>query len=327
MDTDGQLTFEDDAATIGYKLGFQLLDRRDFRSALKVFKDLEDRRGGKPELKQIITAVEFWEKEYYGKPDAPPGAEDERIRFLKDRWAKFEKKYNSANLGVPEIRDLIKKTAFSEVRDLLLERFRGSNVPDIDLLIDLARCLLELKENDKALETLSYANRLQPNNVAVLSVLSDACWHTGDAGRSKILLREVFLLDADRVPVDQLTSRPAKDMVHAADAAGYVRDRLRWMPVVAVCVNILDVKRELTREEFSDLEIQCHSLEEDMKKDRRQAESLKPLLIYRYFYLIDSLLVSGHLNDPRLMVFENRLKSLDAGVHKAYVNRVMVRGE
>jgi len=87
------------------------------------------------------------------------------------------------------------------------------------------------------------------------------------------------------------------------------------------------VKNELTQDEVELLEDECRSLEETIDQEKSEREKLRPVLVFKYLYLLDHMLVSGRVSDPRIIMYETRLKNLDEEVHKKYIDKVFNHGE
>ncbi len=324
MDTDGQLTFEDDDGTIRYKQGFQFIIRRDFPKALEIFRSLKERNYN-VEIGSIVRIVEFWNNSFSRVLTAKD--DEEKVTLLKRAWLDFEEFYRRNGFQMLELNEQMKRVVFSYIRDLYISRFQKLDVPNIDMLIDLGRIFLDLKEIDKAEETLSYALKLSPANVEVISHLSDVYFFKNDLNRSKAYLRQAFLLNAEKVPVEDLRSPIIRDIKLTTEQEGYRNDIKQWMPVCATYMNIFDVKRELTQDEIDEIEDDCRNLEDQADQDKSLRETIRPALIYKYLILLDHMLVAGRIHDPRLIMYEMRLKNLDEDVQRKYFEKVFNHGD
>ena len=316
MDSDGQLTFDDDIVTIRYKQGFQHVIRKDFAAALDHFQRLNGQAPSE-KLDKVIPILEFIAPRY-AKLDSLE-TEEKKASFLQSLWKEFDAFYRGQKIDFPEFREQIRGVLLGQVIDLLVKRFQKLDVPDIELLCELAGLFIELRDYDKAEETLVYAGRLSPNDPAVLALRSDAAYFKGDLRQAKGFLREAFFRDPDLACVDRLRSGLVKEIRLLTEKEGH-RDRTTaWMPVVATYTNIFDAKRELSKDEVLDLEEQCRSLEE---RTPRNADAVKPGLIFRYFLLMDHMLASGQMSSGRLVQYESKLKKLDERAYSAYINKV-----
>ena len=148
-----------------------------------------------------------------------------------------------------------------------------------------------------------------------------------DLNRSKAYLRQAFLLDAEKVPVSDLRSSIIRDIRLTTEQEGYRKDVKKWMPVCATYLNIFDVKRELTQDEVDAIEDDCRTLEDQADQDRTLRDGVRPVLIFKYLVLLDHMLVSGRIHDPRLIMYEARLKNLDEDVQRKYFEKVFNHGD
>jgi len=319
MDSDGQLTFDDDIVTIRYKQGFQYVIRRDFATALAHFQGLTGQSTA-AHLARVIQVLEFIVPRYAKLKTSDP--EEEQAALLKRLWKETEAFFRDKKIEFPEFLEQLRKVLLGQVIEVLVKRFQKLDVPDIELLCDLAGHFIELKDYVKAEETLVYAARLRPDDPCVLALKSDTAYFSGDLKKAKGFLREAFYRDPDLACADRLRSGLAKEIRLLTEKDGHRERTTSWMPVVATYTNIFDTKRELSKEEVLDLEDQCKTIEDRVGQGRLSPETAKPGLIYRYFLLMDHLLVSGQVNNARLAVYEAKLKKLDEKAYSAYINKV-----
>ncbi len=324
MDSDGQLTFDDDDGTIRYKQGFQFVIRRDFKKALEIFRGLQERKYN-VDMDSTVRIIDFWNGAF--ETLNLLSDDDERIIRIKESWLAFEDFYKINKFQLLDLHEQLRRVVHSYLRDLLIKQFQRLDVPNTDLLVDLGRVYMELKELDKAEETLMYAMKLVPGDVVVMAHLSDLFFFKNDLKRSKAYLRHAFLLDAEHVPVEDLRSPTAREMKLVTEQEGYRTNVKLWMPICATYMNIFDVKNELTQDEVELLEDECRSLEETIDQEKSEREKLRPVLVFKYLYLLDHMLVSGRVSDPRIIMYETRLKNLDEEVHKKYIDKVFNHGE
>jgi tetratricopeptide (TPR) repeat protein len=324
MDSDGQLTFDDDDGTIRYKQGFQFVVRREFRKALEIFQSLKE-KGYSADMTAIVGIVAFWAEAF--DEISLIQEDEEKANRLLFFWDDFQRFYRSNGYQTPELLEQLRKVVFGHVRDIHIRRFQKLDIPDTSLLISLAKAYIELKDLDKAEETLTYALKLSPGDVPVIAHLSDLYFLKNDLKRSKAYLRQAFFLNAEEVPLEEMRSPLVKEIRLLTEQEGYRTHVKLWMPVCATYMNILDVKHALTQEEVGLIEEECRNLEETYDQDKSQRDRLRPILVFKYLYLIDHLLVTGSLSDPRILMYETRLKSLDDEIRKKYLDKLFQHGE
>lgn len=323
MDSDGQLTFEDNLLSLRYKAGVQHVVRYDFERALEEFRSLKPEFDS-PNLDDTIRALEFWVARLPLLRDPDP---DKSLTAWRNTLEEFERRSETERLAPPELRDQLRRLALSKIADLLIGKFQRLDVPDPELLKQLGEVFLELKDYRRAAETLLYAVRLAPSDPVTLGLLSDAVHFLGETSRSRLYLREAFLADPDAVPVERLKSPLVRELRRLTEAKGHSgRDLKRWMPVVAESLNLFDAKRALTPEEADRLEAECRDLEDRMAADPRSAERLKPLILFRTLLLMDQALIDGQPHGGRLAACELRLKRLDKTTYDDYLNHVLFQG-
>jgi tetratricopeptide (TPR) repeat protein len=299
--------------------------RYDFEKALEEFRAVETQLKT-DNIREAIRIMEFWTERM--KVIRSAGSDEETIKAWKTARERFEGWYNEQGLGFTEMRDQLRRLSLSKISDLLIARFQRLDVPDTGLLCELGETFLEMKDYPRASETLLYAVRLSRNNAEALALLSDAVYFQGDVSKSRLYLREAFLADCDAVPVGRLRSPLVKELKYLTEQEGHAgRDCQRWMPIVGTCLNIFDAKRPLSEEEAFRLEEECRDLEERISEDRRQEDSLRPLILFRTLALMDQVLLDGKVGGGRMAKYEIRLKRYDEKMYGLYVKNVFFHGE
>lgn len=324
MDTNGQLTFNDDDSAIQYKGGIQYIENKAFKKAYSFFKEL-DKQYGYPYLKDVLKILQFWAERYFEIENFQNPSK--KVSFLRELWSDFELYYSEYGISNQEIYLQIERLIRQQIIDLLVKKFQSSEIPDIEALILLGEYFVLSGEIKKAEETFSYANRLSPHNAEILAYLSEFYYKRGDIRQTNILLKEAFRINPEKVPIEKLKSDIILKAIHLTEELGYHRNKKFWIPVIAVCFNIFDVKRRLLQEEFLKLEEECRNLNQLLMGPEEKAQVVKPILMYKYLLLMDSLLADGFMKSNKFVLYERQLRILDHKLYSMYINKVLENGE
>ena len=180
-------------------------------------------------------------------------------------------------------------------------------------------CCKKLGKFENAEECLSKANNAQPGTAAVLAELADCYALCGEDRNAKVLFREAFFIDPERIDLLFLDSALIKSLIAKVMEKGYAGAVLQqWIPVYGTLLGVFSVKRELKVQEMSKLKQEIYALENELKDPSSDASLLTPRLINLYFWLIDCYTRTDNsnklINDTLL-----KIKILDATIYELYI--------
>lgn len=155
-------------------------------------------------------------------------------------------------------------------------------------------CYKKLGKYDTALNLLSEAYKLYPQSAEILAEMADCCALCGEDKNAKVLFREAFFVDAERVELEFLDSELILCLVRQVKEKGYSGAELQeWIPVYGVLYGVFNVKRELRTQEVSRLRTDIFAKENEIKDPSSDSKILTPKLINMYFWLIDHYARTG----------------------------------
>ncbi|MGL4981490.1 MAG: tetratricopeptide repeat protein [Treponemataceae bacterium] len=182
-------------------------------------------------------------------------------------------------------------------------------------------CYKKLGDYDTALKFLETANSLTSESPAILSEMADCYALCGEEKTAKVVFREAFFIDAQKIDLSLLDSQVICSLV---DQVVLVRkcsesELLEWIPVYGVLYGVFTVKRELRSLEIGKLMQSTYALENNLKEVGSDCSVLIPRLINRYFWLIDHYIID---NDQRTRINEVllKIKILDTEIYEKYTN-------
>lgn len=206
---------------------------------------------------------------------------------------------------------------------LALENYyKLMNVQDFEQRAEISRkiglCYKKLGEYETAKNCLLESNRLRAGVAAVIAELADCYALCGEDRKAKVLFREAFFIDAQKINLCFLDSELIQCLVRKIEDKGYAGDVLQeWIPVYGQLFGVFTVKRVLKPQEVSKLKQEIYALENELKDPSSNSRFLTPRLCTLYFWLIDHYAMITEENF-RINEILTRIKILDPVIYEAY---------
>lgn len=183
----------------------------------------------------------------------------------------------------------------------------------------IALCYKKLGQYETALKTLKDKNIFAERSAATLAEIADCYALCGDEKKAKVLFREAFFIDAQKVDISLLDSELICCLIRQVKKKGYTGCALQeWIPVYGVIYGIFNVKRELRGTEFGLLLQGIYARENELRDPVCNTQILTPKLINMYFWLIDHY-VRTESNSEKINEVLLRIKLLDRNIYDLYV--------
>lgn len=180
-------------------------------------------------------------------------------------------------------------------------------------------CYKKLGNFDDAKNCLSEANKIYPNIASVLAELADCYCLCGEERYGKVVFREAFYLDPDKIDLDNLDSEMIKCLIEKTAEKGYSGKVLQyWIPVYGVLTGIFNVRRVLSSQMVCRLKQNIYALENEYKDPSCNADIIVPRLLNSYFWLVDHF-VNTKENVAKINEILLKIKILDSNVYDMYV--------
>lgn len=212
-----------------------------------------------------------------------------------------------------------KKGVFS----LALEKYsQSSDEKDEVLHAEICRkqglCYKKLGSYESALKCLVDANAAQEGQSYIIAEMAD-CWALcGEEKNAKLLFREAFYIDAQKIEFDFLDSQMINLLIKEVESKGYSGDELQeWVAVYAVLLGVFNYRRQLRSNEVLRLKQGIYALESELKDPSSNGKILTPRLLNRYFWLVDYY-VSSKESESKISDVLLRIQVLDEGICKSY---------
>ncbi len=279
--------------------------------------DIENNR-----LRVFISYCNVWIGAY-GEIESYTGLE--RGDFLLIKWNRFEEWTGQSSAGFDSY-ELYESVMFAFkvcVYTRALNEFSqvqsdGDQKFQAEILRKTGLCEKRLGNYDKALELLREANSQNPGQADILAEMADCLDLCGDSKLAKILYREAFFVDPEKVAIENLDSPLIHDLVSwISETKGYSGSELReWLPVYGILLGALNVKRPLKSQEVAHLKQSIYSKENELRGAEKR-ELLVPRLMNLYLWLMDHYLLSRE-STIKINELLLKIKLLDAEIFEEY---------
>lgn len=286
---------------------------------------LEDALKGDLNNKALVFAIycsQFWLSPFSSQEQG--GCFEQGESLIAD-WKLFKKLLQKKEFSVDgaDYENIVysfKKGIFSAA----LEKYgKSPDENDSRMRAEICRkkglCYKKLGSYETALSCLTEANETLGGQAAVLAEMADCYALCGETKYAKLLFREAFFTDAQRIDLDFLDAPLITVLVEQVEQKGYAgAEKLEWIPVYGVLLGVFGVKRELRSQEVLRLKQDIYSLESELKDPANNSAVLTPRLMNLYFWLIDHYVLSkdsvAKINEVLL-----KIKILDPAVYQMYV--------
>ncbi len=193
----------------------------------------------------------------------------------------------------------------------------GDYDPEPEILLRIGRCHKALGDFDKAIVSLEKAMKRDSRSSEIIAELADCYFMVDKIKIAKVLFREAFFIDAQRIDIDLLESDMICKLINELKNKGYSGKELKeWIPVYAVLFGVFSVKRELRPIEYGKLKQTIYTLKNELQ-DNEEKKVLVPRLINHYFWLIDHYFCSNEGRETIEEILLN-IKLLNVSIYEQY---------
>jgi tetratricopeptide (TPR) repeat protein len=292
MEKDGQLTFEDDPLFVKQNKAHKSLEEGMFREAIALYDSIIKENPGYPGALDGIKVSKFW----IGKKNKLKKytTSYDKGKLLFKEWKDFEKYMNKNNVKHGRSTAAVQKYIFSDIIESFARAYNEGVVPDTDILIQIGDLFKKLGNYVKALDIYEYARSFDKEDPSLLAKLGDCYFSIDESSKAKVLFREAFFLDPGQIELDQIES-PFIHMLYRKTIE-IIKDpglTVYWLPILAELKSAFNVKREPKKGELDELRNKIKKLENEYINNRKRRMYIEPRLLNHYFWLIDTLKISG----------------------------------
>ena len=180
-------------------------------------------------------------------------------------------------------------------------------------------CYKKLGSYETARGCLVEANDARQGSAAIIAEMADCYALCGEEKQAKVLFREAFYIDPQKIEPEFLDSELIKCLIRNVRQQGYAGAALlEWIPVYGQLYGVFTVKRQLRPTEIVRLKQDIYARETEIKDPACQKELVTPRLINLYFWLIDYY-VAAKESVGKMNEIITRIKILDTEIYELYI--------
>ncbi len=275
-----------------------------------------------PNLYENISCVKFWINRA-DKIESLKGDCLEYCKLLDLSYKKFEefiktKSYNKTLITIKAIHYFIYNSIITTIMHKNVEEIKGK-----DELHLLANAFIELGDYSRALKAYEYLNVIEPYNGNTLSNIAQINHILGDKKKAKMYIRDAlfyapFDIEFERITIDAV--REIRDIIiRRGIHNNNQKEIISWMSAYGELMNILDIKRELTKEEEFELRRNISKLEADYRKLKLR-ETTAPKLLSAYAFLT-TYLITRHTEEDmnEIKIWGRKMSEIDKDLLQFYI--------
>ncbi|MCR5723948.1 MAG: tetratricopeptide repeat protein [Treponema sp.] len=300
----------------GLSKAYSFLEQGDISQAKRVLTDVLEYDLDNQEVSFALWCCSFWAGYIRILPNMDVF---ERGEALLTQWKAFLQaltRQKPVDRTLFALQKGIFSLALESFTSLINEQFP---MKQAELRCKIALCYKKLGKYETALETLKDRNILAEQSAQILAEMADCYALCGEEKKAKVLFREAFFIDAQKVDLALLDSELICCLIRQVQKKGYTGAALQeWIPVYGVLYGIFNVKRELRSHEVGQLKQDIYARENELRDPACNASTLTPKLINVYFWLIDHY-VRTENSGEKINEILLRIKILDRNIYDLYV--------
>lgn len=270
---------------------YQLIEEGKISQAKENLVNLFEYDIGNEELKFAHWCCSYWEKTVNAVSRRGAYEQGETlVNFWKNFSTDLEDQKNISRKVLFALQKGIFTIAFNAYKSVLFDKssldLTAQQKAEINCRISI--CCKKLGKYEEALSTLAEAHSANPSSAEILAEIADSFALCGEDKKAKVLFREAFFIDAQRIDIEFLESELICSLISQVKEMGCTGSALKeWIPVYGVIFGVFNIKRELKSHEATKLKQEIFAKENELKNPVNDSRILIPKLINMYFWLID----------------------------------------
>ena len=244
----------------------------------------------------------------------------EYCKFLDSSYKKFFKFVRDKNYKA----DLISINAIHYfVYNRIIELLMSEDINGKEQLNLLSNAFIELEDYSRGLKAYEYLNTIEPYNSNTLGFIAEINHKLGDEKKAKMYIREALFyeplnIEFERITIDAV--REIRDIIIKRGIHNNSREEIiSWMSAYGELMNILDIKKELSREEEIELRKNISRLEADYRKFKLR-DKVAPKLLSSYAFLTTCLIMRHSSSDmEEIEIWGRKMANIDKDLLQYYI--------
>lgn len=264
----------------------------------------------------LLKYIAYW-KERQRILDSLPG-NFEKSDYLLEQWAAFQNFIERVGVSDDDTIYALRHFVFGQSLNLLSIYNNEQGVKDPEVLRQVGVCLKGLGNYEAARKFLESANATKRDDPTILADLADAYALIEEGNLAKVLFREAFFIDPQKIRLETLESEMMIRLRNAVRDLGHSGKLLaEWMAVYGHVLGVFTVKRELRSIEYGKLLQIVYNLEREFMEGPGSKDLILPKLLVKYFWLVDHYSRSPE-DRKRLQEVLLKIRSLSPKVYEQY---------
>lgn len=187
----------------------------------------------------------------------------------------------------------------------------------------LANAFIELEDYSKGLKAYEYLNEIEPYNSNTLGFIAEINGKLGDEKKAKMYIREALFYEPSKIEFERINIealREIRDIIIKRGVHNNSQEEIiSWMSAYGELMNILDIKKELTKEEEFELRKNISRLEADYRKFKLR-DKIAPKLLSSYAFLT-TCLINRHSDSDmeEIETWGRKMASIDKDLLQYYI--------
>ena len=209
------------------------------------------------------------------------------------------------------------------VYNRIIELLMSEDINGKEQLNLLSNAFIELEDYSRGLKAYEYLNTIEPYNSNTLGFIAEINHKLGDEKKAKMYIREALFyeplnIEFERITIDAV--REIRDIIIKRGIHNNSREEIiSWMSAYGELMNILDIKKELSREEEIELRKNISRLEADYRKFKLR-DKVAPKLLSSYAFLTTCLIMRHSSSDmEEIEIWGRKMANIDKDLLQYYI--------
>ena len=266
------------------------------------------------------SCCSFWRDTIEGLPDLDAFEQGES---LVNHWKRFRLRVDREEEPLEQTVYAFRRKVFSTA----LEQYgkdldKADNLIHAEICRKIGYCYKQLGNFETALGYLQEAYSTVEGRADIIAEMADCYDLCGEDKSSKVLFREAFFLDPQKVDLAFLESPLIGKLIALVTEKGLSgAELLEWIPVYGTLFGVFNVKRKLKAQEIGRLKQDIYAKENEMKDPNNNLSLIKPRLLNMYFWLIDYCELAQE-NNAKIQEALLKIKILDKNIYMLYTGNI-----
>ena len=292
-----------------------LLKNGDFAQAQSVFSYVMRLRYTSEVAEFGIVTCKYWLARYEQARRIREGVD--LGSFLFEQWQKFEEFYKTRKRVSMNVVDAVMCCVYSQALEQFNKDLSVKKNSNVKLIYMCAMAYKKIGDYNNALLNFGQCLKIDDADSNVMAQLADTFMLIDKEQQAKILFREAFSIDPEKIQLDQIECDMIKNLMSTVmknESSGDETLIKYWMIVYGWLGGELDSYRELTSGEASKIKNDIRIIERDIDLSRNYDGILVAKLLNKYFWLYDYYNLQNP-NPNRLVEIENKMKKYSYNIY------------